>query len=149
MKFSEKLRNIRVSQNLSQKELAEKIGVSERSIYAYEQTGAYPRRGVMEKLANALNLTTDFLHDDDVPNMRVDVDKESFISNAKKSFGYKGGREAQDVLTRTAALFAGGELDDRAKDFFFQSIMAVYLESKAEARDKFAPNRRVSRKKKD
>ena len=41
---------------------------------------------------------------------------------------------------------AGGELDDDAKDTFFQAIMEVYLESKEEARVKFSPKKRVSKK---
>ena len=115
MTFGEKLKNARLAMNLSQSEMAEKSGISERSIYTYEQTGTMPRSGNIRRLAEVLN-----------------------VSVAK---------EAAEILSRASALFAGGELDDSAKDMFFRSLMEVYLESKEEAHDKFTPNR--SRKKKN
>ena len=76
---------------------------------------------------------------------KKDIDHDIFIANAKNEYGYKGAKEATDILSRASALFAGGELEDSAKDLFFQSLMEVYLESKEEARAKFTPKR--SRKK--
>ena len=146
MTFGEKLINARVSLNLSQTELAEKIGVSERSIYSYEQTGTLPRTAVLKRIAEALNVSVTYLIDDDETDRLNSISDELFIANARNEYGYKGAREAQDVLSRASALFAGGELDDDAKEIFFQSLMEVYLESKAEAREKFTPRRRKSRK---
>ena len=51
MTFGEKLKNARLANNLSQIELAEKLGVSEKAIYNYEQTGAFPRKAKLLKLA--------------------------------------------------------------------------------------------------
>lgn len=146
MSFSEKLMNTRLALNLSQIELAEKAGISERSIYNYEQTGALPRTSIIKKLAEALNVTTAYLMDDDETDTMKNIDEELFLANAKNEYGQKGAREAQAVLKKASALFAGGELEDEAKDIFFQSLMEVYLESKAEAREKYSPKRRKSRK---
>ena len=146
MNIGEKLRNARIAMNLSQVELGEKVGISERSIYNYEQTGTYPKPLVMKKLADTLNITVSYLMDEAETDSRKNMDQELFIANAKNEFGYKGAREASALIDRAVALFAGGELDDAAKDIFFQSIMEVYLESKAEAREKFTPRRRVSPK---
>jgi transcriptional regulator with XRE-family HTH domain len=146
MTFGEKLINARLSLNLSQTELAEKIGVSERSIYSYEQTGTFPRTAVLKRIADALNVSVSYLMDEEEIDTMKNLSDELFIANARNEFGYKGAREAQDLLSRASALFAGGELDDAAKEIFFQSLMEVYLESKAEAREKFSPRRRKSRK---
>ena len=146
MTFGEKLVNARLALNLSQKELGDKTGVSERSIYTYEQTGTFPRTSVLKRLAEALNVTVAYLMDDAETNKNKNIDEEMFLADAKKQFGAKGAREAQAVLERASALFAGGELDEEAKDVFFQSLMEVYIESKAEAREKFAPRRRASKK---
>jgi len=146
MTFGEKLINARISLNLSQTELAEKVGVSERSVYSYEQTGTFPRTAVLKRIAEALNVSVSYLMDEEETDKLKNISEELFIANAKNEYGYKGAREAQSVLSRASALFAGGELDDEAKDVFFQSLMEVYLESKAEAREKFAPRRRKSRK---
>jgi len=146
MTFGEKLLNARITLNLSQTELAEKVGVSERSIYSYEQTGTLPRGAVLKKLADALNVSVSYLMDEEETDKLKNISDELFIANARNEYGYKGAREAQEVLARASALFAGGELEDSAKEIFFQSLMEVYLESKAEAREKFTPHRRKSRK---
>ena len=146
MTFGEKLRNARTALNLSQIELAERAGITERSIYSYEQTGVLPRMPVLKRLAEELNVTVTYLVDEDETDRQKNMDQELFLANVKNKHGSKGAREASDVLSRAAALFAGGELEDGAKEIFFQSLMEVYLESKAEAQEKFAPRRRVGRK---
>ena len=146
MTFGEKLKNARITLNLSQTELAEKVGITERSIYAYEHTGAFPRKAVLQKLAEALNVTVTYLMDENETNKNANIDAELFLANAKNQFGAKGAREAQAVLERASALFAGGELEEEAMDIFMQSLQEVYLESKAEARAKYAPRSRASRR---
>lgn len=146
MTFGEKLRSARIALNLSQIELGEKAGITERSIYNYEQTGIYPKSAILKRLADALNVSVGYLMDEDETDRQKNIDQELFLANVKNQYGYKGAREAQAVIERASALFAGGELDDAAKDIFFQSLMEVYLESKAEAREKFSNRRRKSRK---
>lgn len=147
MTFGEKLKNARLAMNLSQSEMSEKSGISERSIYTYEQTGTMPRSGNIRRLAEVLNVSVAYLLDEDETDTKKDIDRDIFIADAKSKYGYKGAKEAAEILSRASALFAGGELDDSAKDMFFRSLMEVYLESKEEAHDKFTPNR--SRKKKN
>ena len=148
MTFGEKLKQARLVLNLSQSELAEKTGISERSLYTYEQTGTLPRSSNIRKLAEALNVSVGYLLDEEETDTQKDIDKDLFLSNVKNEYGYRGAREATEVLTRASALFAGGELNDDAKDHFFQALMEVYLESKEEARSKFSPKKRASKPKK-
>jgi len=147
MTFGEKLQKARLALNLSQVELGEKVGVTERSIYSYEQTSAFPRKAVLEKLAEALRVSVTYLRDENETDKLKDIDEAYFLDEAKSKFGLKGLKEAQEVISRASALFAGGELDDEAKEIFYQSLMEVYMESKAEAREKFTPRKRASRKK--
>ena len=42
MPFGEKVRKARLALNLSQAELAQMTGISERSLYTYEQLGTLP-----------------------------------------------------------------------------------------------------------
>jgi transcriptional regulator with XRE-family HTH domain len=148
MTFGEKVKQARLSQNLSQTELAIKTGISERSLYTYEQTNTIPRAGNLKKLAEALRVSVGYLIDEYETDMQKDIDQELFLANVKNEFGSRGAREANELLQRAHALFAGGELEDSAKEIFFQSFMEVYLESKAEARTKFTSKSRVSRKRK-
>ena len=148
MTFGEKIKQARLTLNLSQAELAAKTGITERSLYTYEQTGTIPRTGNIKKLAEALNVSVSYLLEDEESDSTSKINEELFLANVKNEYGSKGAREASDLLSKASALFAGGELDEETKEIFFQSLMEIYLESKAEARTKFSPNRRVSRKKK-
>lgn len=147
MTFGEKLRTVRLSLNLSQSELAEKTGISERSLYTYEQTGTLPRSSNLRKISDALNVSVSYLLDEEETDPNKNIDHDIFIANVKNEFGYKGAREATELLSRASALFAGGELDDAAKELFFQSLMEVYLDSKQEARKKFSPKQRARKAK--
>lgn len=141
MTFGEKLKKIRHEQNLSQVELAKLSGVTERSLYTYEQLGIIPRKSNVIKIANALNMSVESLLTDEECVEDTPTDEAAFVATAKEQYGYKGAKEAQDVLNRTRALLAGGDLDEDAKDVFFRALMEVYLESKAEAHDKFTPKK--------
>jgi transcriptional regulator with XRE-family HTH domain len=142
MTFGEKMKQARLKLNLSQSELAAMTGISERSLYSYEQLGSMPRSSNLKKIADALNVSVGYLMDEDETDTQMNSDKDIFLANVKNSYGYKGAKEAKEVLTRASALFAGGDLNDEAKEVFFQSLMEVYLESKAEARAKFSPKQR-------
>ena len=147
MTFGEKLKAVRLSLNLSQSELAEKTGISERSLYTYEQTGTLPRSSNLRKIADALNVSVSYLLDEEETDPNKNIDHDIFIANSKNQYGYRGAREATELLSRASALFAGGELDDDAKELFFQSLMEVYLDSKQEARKKFSPKQRARKPK--
>jgi len=146
MMFGEKLVKARLALNLSQFELSEKVGVSERSIYSYEQSNVFPRKKVLVRLAEVLRVSITYLSDEQETDRYKNIDEDYFVDEAKNKFGIKAAREAQDVISKASALFAGGELDDTAKEVFYQSLMEVYLESKAEAREKFSSRKKTSRK---
>ena len=146
MTFGERLKRTRLALNMSQTELAARSGISERSLYTYEQNGVIPRTGNIVRLAQALNVSTNYLLGDDTATAG-EMNEELFLANVRNRFGLKGAKEASDVLNRAAALFAGGELDEEAKEIFFQSLMEAYWESKEAARAKFSPKSRVARTK--
>ena len=76
MTFGEKLINARISLNLSQTELAEKVGVSERSVYSYEQTGTFPRTAVLKRIAEALNVSVSYLMDEEETDKLKNISEE-------------------------------------------------------------------------
>jgi transcriptional regulator with XRE-family HTH domain len=153
MTFAEKLKRCRLVLNLSQTELAKRSGITERTIYTYESMGIMPRSGNIKRLADALGVSVSYLLEDDrnvvmspVDDEGVDdVNAEIYLLAVKDKFGENGLAEAKDLLARTAALFSDTDIEEEAKDIFFQSLMETYLESKAEARDKFTPRKRKSR----
>ncbi len=61
MVFSSKLRERRISKGLTQFELAIRSGVPDRYISRYELGKSLPNTGHLRKLAEALEVTTDYL----------------------------------------------------------------------------------------
>ena len=146
MTFGEKVINARLALNLSQQELADKVGVTMRTIYNYEHNGTYPKRPVLDSLAQALNVTAAYLMDEEETDTQKGLDHERFLSKSRKDFGYKGAKDAQKMIDQAAVLFAGEELDEDSKDLVFQALSEVFFDSKAKAQEKFTPKRRKSRK---
>lgn len=137
MQFSEKLRLLRLEHNLSQSELSTKIGVTERTIYNYETNDRVPKIDVVTNIAHVFGVPVDALVSDKAPTSAPAADKEAFLQMAKKHFGSRGKNEAEALLERASALFAGGDLDEDAKEEFFQSLTNAFLIAKKEARNKF------------
>lgn len=139
MKFGEKIKAARTTLNLTQTELAELTGISERSLYTYEQLGTLPRKSNIPKLADALHVSVSYLCNEGDADPGKAFEEEAFLAEAREKYGSRGAKQAQEALRQVNSLFAGGELDEEAKDVFMQSLMEVYLSSKAKASEKFTP----------
>ena len=96
-----------------------------------------PRQGTLLKLAKALSVSSKFLIDDLCENPMEDIEKDSYIEDAREKYGSKGAKDVDKLLADNAALFAGGELSQEQKDEFFQAVMVAYVTCKEEAKKKF------------
>ena len=138
MNFGEKVKKLRKELGYSQKELASNIGVSTKSIYNYETDNLFPKdKKVIQKLAEIFNVSVDYLITDTDNRNALSKTEEDFISSAKEDFGYKGKKEAEALVEKTAAMMAGGSLSEEDQDAFFQSITKIYFDAKAKAREKY------------
>ena len=61
IKFGDRLRERRTERGLLQRELADKIGISNRNISSYEKNDREPSYDILVKLAEALDCSTDYL----------------------------------------------------------------------------------------
>ena len=127
--FSDKVREARISLNLNQETLGKLVGVSKRAIAAYETDGTRPRAKTLAKLAEALQVSVDYLTNDDITDPQYGIEKERY--------GAKAAREIDFLMERNVALFAGGEVPQEAKDAYFEAVLQAYMSSKEEARAKF------------
>ena len=59
--IGDRIVNLRKELNLSQKELAEKVGITEASLSRYENDLREPKAEIITRLSNALNCSTDYL----------------------------------------------------------------------------------------
>jgi len=124
---------------MTQVELAEAVGVSQRTIASYESGGAKARRSTTEKLAAALKVSVKYLTDETCTDPLAEIEKDEYIEQARALYGAKGARDMDDLLRDNAALFAGGELSQEQKDKFFQAVMEAYVLCREEAKKKFSP----------
>lgn len=132
--FSEKLKQARADLKLNQQQLADMVGVSKRSIAAYETTDTKPRGTVVKKLAKALNVSVDYLFLDEIDDPQQNIERSPYIETVRERYGGRAAGEMETLLKQNTALFAGGTLDQEAKDAFFEALMKAYLACKEEAR---------------
>ena len=131
MKFSEKVRRLRKEAHLSQGELAEKVGVSMRSVNAWEAGTSFPRyRKTYEALADVFGVDENYLRTED----------EAFLSDVGQRYGTRGQRQASEILSDARQLFAGGDLSDEDKLAFLTEMQQLFLDSKQRSK-KFTPHK--------
>lgn len=135
--FADKVKDARAELGLSQIQLGEMVGVSNRAIVSYESGEKKPRQSTMLKLAKALKVSVKFLTNDSCMNPMEDIEKDGYIEEARDKYGAKGARDMETLLAENAALFAGGDLSQEQKDVFFEAVMKAYLACKEEARKKY------------
>ncbi len=133
-KFAAKVKEAREIMDLSQTKLGERVGVSQRSITAYERGEAKPRGRTLRKLARALNVSLDYLLDDDIDDPQSGIAKDPHLEKMRETYGTPAEQEARTLLEKNMALFAGGTLSQEAKDAFFDAVMTAYVTCKEEAR---------------
>lgn len=125
MTFGEKVKELRVLHEWSQEALAKAVGVSRRTIAAYEAGNVYPRkRETYEKLAKALETDVQYLR----------TENEEFMEEVSEKYGRRGVLQAKDILEETAQLFAGGTLSAEDELAFITEMQRLYLDSKERAK---------------
>ncbi|MBQ9328569.1 MAG: helix-turn-helix transcriptional regulator [Solobacterium sp.] len=124
MEFAEKLKNIRISKGWSQEELAEKSGISRRTIQNYESGNMLPKkRSSYTVLADTFGIDENVLLD---PNI-------DFVLRANEQYGDNAMRQAMDLVADVRALWAGGEMEEEDMDEIMRSLQEAYLEAKQKA----------------
>ena len=131
MNFTEKLQKLRKDKGFTQTELAEKVGVSSRSIQNYELGARYPKRDILDKLCSVLGTRIEYL-----------VSSDDFFGIVRAEDGEKGVASAQQLLDCAGALFAGGDISEEDKDKVMLALQNIYWKSKEK-------NRKYSAKQKE
>ena len=134
MTFSDKIKRSREVRHLTQQQLADLVGVSKRTIASYESENKTARSSTIRKLADALQVSVDYLSNDSITDPEYGLEKQEYVEQTRELYGDKAAREMDSLLEKNTALFAGGELSQEAKDDFFQAVMKAYLTCKEEAR---------------
>jgi len=131
MDFAQKLKDLRTEKDFTQEELAKKSGISLKTISRYELGETIPRtRSYYEKLASALDTDVDYF-----------LSREyDFILNARKEFGLKGAKDAENLVNGMIGLMAGGELPDEDKTVILNAMQEAFYMAKMENK-KYTPKK--------
>ena len=117
MNFGEKVRAERTAHHLTQAELAEKIGVTVRTMQRYENGTSYPKsRKIYKQLAVIFGCATNYLL----------TEEESFVAEAREQHGSKGDRQAKKILEDVKLLFKEGNLSNDDMDELMRAIQDAY-----------------------
>lgn len=131
MAFKDRLRNMRIQARITQKGLASAVGITERSIQNYELGTRKPNNmEVVQKIADALHTTTEYLLGSE----------ETFVIEAHEKGGAKSARDVNELVSEVTALFAGGTLDENAKEGVMAAINRAYWDAK-EKNKKYTPKK--------
>ena len=89
MSFGAKLKQLREDRGLTQTELADKLGVTLKTISNYETKGTRPRtQDMYKKIAEFFNVDINFL-------LTVE---DNFVLDSAKKFGYSGKKDAENLV---------------------------------------------------
>lgn len=130
MAFGDKLKEIREQQNLSQLEVANALGVSDRTVSVWERNLKMPNLESAIRLSRFLNVSLDLLIDE----------QDEFIMKSEAAYGLHGKKQAEQILKQAQGLFAGGELDEEDRDAFFRAMTDIYFDAKERAK-KYTPKK--------
>lgn len=117
--LSENLKRIRKDNNLSQEQLAEKLGVSRQSVSKWENGEAYPEMDKVLQLCKMFNLNIDELLNQDIKE--VNESKQSRINIDK----YVG--DFLDFITKTINLFSSMKFKDIIKCLIEQCFIGILI----------------------
>ena len=130
MKFNERLKKFREDKSLTQVQLSDLTVISARMIQKYEAGTARPRLDAAEKIAKALNITTDELLGN----------ADMLVAQAAEKYGARGAKQAKQLTEEVTGLFAGGDMAEEDMDLMMKAIQDAYWIAKQNNK-KFTPKK--------
>lgn len=119
MKFSDNLKKLRKDMNLSQEDLADKLGVSRQSISKWESGVVYPEMDKMVQLCKLFNVSMDDLLNNNVSEVNNTKQAKSSINNFIDSF-FK-------YVNKTIKMFSSMSFKEKFKCLFEQFLIVFGL----------------------
>ncbi len=118
MKFGEKLKVLRIQNHLTQSALADKLGVSLRTLQNYETCKIYPKQTeIYGRIAKLFGVSTDYLLGDITADTELPPQQEAAY-------------QAKELIVRAGSLFSGGELSQEDMDKVLSAINQLYWDAK-------------------
>nr|MBQ5811246.1 helix-turn-helix transcriptional regulator [Clostridia bacterium] len=112
MEFKEKIKSLRKSAKLTQKDAAEQIGVTYRTYQNYEAGASTPSGEVLSKISKLFGVSMEMLSGEE--NTAEATENE----------------ELEALLAEMQALFSGGKLRDEDKKYVIEALTEAFYRSR-------------------
>ena len=135
--IGEKILILRENLNMKQKELADLAGITEATLSRYENNKREPRGEIVTRLAKILNVSTDYLLDneissDDYKNLNnkeiIDIEKEAEMMISK-------------IDTLENLEFCGQLADDEDKEYLKAAYQKFLMDVRVYNKQKYTPKK--------
>lgn len=122
MRFSEKLPKLRKDNNLSQEQLADKLGVSRQAVSKWESGNSYPDMEKMLQMCKILNCHLDDIMDDG------SIGQESKKESNKNKIDFNAYmKEFLDFITKSYNMFCSMKFKQKIKCIFEMAVIGIIL----------------------
>lgn len=121
MTIGDKILYLRQKLDMKQKELADKVGITEATLSRYENGKRNPRGDIAAKLAKALGVTTDYLLNENFND--VSHDKSSTPTKKEQ-------KDHNTFMEDAKALFMNGDVAEEDLEKIYRDISELYWEAK-------------------
>jgi len=128
MAFGDKLKAIRLQAGLTQKNLADNLNVTKRTIQKYEAGITFPNSDKLTQISKFFGVSIDSLI----------TEQEEFIAQAYEEDGPRGLKYATTLVNELSGIFAGGRLSEADKDAVMRAIQNAYWTAKEDSK-KYTP----------
>jgi len=126
MKMNEKLEIMLSRKRIKKTDFAHSIGITYRAFANYLNGTRNPRAETLQKMADQLQLTPEFLKDDS-QELELTVE-EQFIRKICASDADMA--QAAQFLAQSRGLFAGNTLNSEDKESLIKCLMEIYEDSR-------------------
>ncbi|ELY0834599.1 helix-turn-helix domain-containing protein [Listeria monocytogenes] len=136
--FGENLMKLRKANNLTQEELAKKLGVARTTYSSYEQNRRMPDIDVQNKIADLFEVSLDYLHGrtdkkhywelNDKDERSIQKDLQKMIDDLSNSDAFAYSKE-------------DGEMDENTKKLLIMSLENSLRIAKEESKKRFTPKK--------
>ncbi|EHF3608986.1 helix-turn-helix domain-containing protein [Listeria innocua] len=136
--FGENLKKLRKANNLTQEELAKKLGVARTTYSSYEQNRRMPDIDVQNKIADLFEVSLDYLHGR--------TDKKNYwelTGKDERSIQRDLQKMIDDLSNSDAFAYSkeDGEMDENTRQLLIMSLENSLRIAKEESKKRFTPKK--------
>ena len=135
--IGEKILILRENLNMKQKELADLVGITEATLSRYENNKREPRGEIVTRLAKILNVSTDYLLDNEISSEDYNNLNSKEIIDIEK--------EAEIMISKIDTLenleFCGQLADDEDKEYLKAAYQKFLMDVRVYNKQKYTPKK--------